>query len=133
MNNTSSSSTSSTPSSAILGFISHKLGTSYQWAQRAISVLYSYQTAEEQEAGDTSLKNGAGFNGTDAFILSSFATQLEKGRNLSPKQLAIAFKKLPKYRKQILASIPSEKLEAVSQQALEWAASQPTKEAKGGE
>ena len=117
----------------ILNFVSHKLATSPKWAERAITVLYGYQTSEEQEAGATKLQNGAGFNGTDAFILSSFANQLEKGRTLSPKQLAIAHKKLPKYRGQIVASISSEKLDALEKHALEWEASQTPKEPKGEE
>ena len=52
----------------------------------------------------------SGFNGTDANILSSFAEQLLKGRTLSAKQLAIAFKKLPKYSRQVIGFIPADKL-----------------------
>ena len=42
----------------------------------------------------------------DANILSSFAQQIEKGRILSEKQMAILFKKMPRYWKQIMPEIP---------------------------
>jgi hypothetical protein len=54
--------------------------------------------------------NGVGFNGTDATILSSFADQINRGRTLSPNAVAIAFKKLPKYSRQVIGFIPAEKL-----------------------
>lgn len=87
-----------------------QLSTNPAWAQRAIVKLWQRQTSDEQMAQQTGHDNGVGFNGTDAFILSSFAEQINKGRTLSVKQLAIAFKKLPKYTKQIISEIPAEKL-----------------------
>ena len=79
-----------------------------KWASRAIVALFEKQTATEQMIEATSEHNGVGFNAIDAEILSSFAKQLIAGRTLSEKQLAIAFKKLPKYAKQ-LAMIAEEK------------------------
>lgn len=87
-----------------------QLSTNPAWAQRAIVKLWERQTADEQSAKTTGHDNGIGFNGTDAFILSSFAEQIKKGRTLSVKQLAIAFKKLPKYTRQIISEIPADKL-----------------------
>ena len=128
MNNTASSSASTESLSArITRFIAHKLGTDAQWASRAITVLYGFQTADEQEAGSTKEHNGAGFNGTDAFILSSFAQQVAKGRTLSAKQLAIAFKKLPKYSRQVVGAIQPEKLDAILIRATDWAVANPPK------
>lgn len=72
--------------------------------------LWQRQTSDEQAAQTTGYDNGIGFNGTDAMILSSFAEQINKGRTLSPKQLTIAFKKLPKYSKQIISEITADKL-----------------------
>ena len=126
MNTTSSSSTESL-TSVLARFVSHKLGTDAQWASRAITVLYGFQTADEQEAGSTKEHNGAGFNGTDAFILSSFAQQVAKGRTLSAKQLAIAFRKLPKYSRQVVGAIQPEKLDAILIRATDWAAANPPK------
>ena len=94
----------------IVTYVKQQLGTNPAWATRAIVKLWQRQTADEQATQSTGQDNGIGFNGTDAFILSSFAEQINKGRTLSPKQLAIAFKKLPKYSKQIISEIPAEKL-----------------------
>lgn len=85
------------------------VGTKQAWAERAIVALFNKQTASEQYTQSTNENNGIGFNGVDAEILSSFAMQIiQYKRSLSPKQLAIAFKKLPKYAKQ-LATIAEEK------------------------
>jgi hypothetical protein len=126
MNNTASASTESL-TSVLARFVAHKLGTDAQWASRAITVLYGFQTADEQEAGSTKEHNGAGFNGTDAFILSSFAQQVAKGRTLSAKQLAIAFRKLPKYQRQVVSAIQPEKLDAILIRATDWAVLNPPK------
>ena len=69
---------------------------------RALLVIYSYQTAHEKACGETIADNGIGFNGVDAEILSSFAEQFNRRGFLSPKQMRIARKKLPKYSGQIL-------------------------------
>ena len=114
-------------SNVLSRFVANKLGTDAQWASRAITILYGFQTADEQEAGSTKEHNGAGFNGTDAFILSSFAQQVAKGRTLSAKQLAIAFKKLPKYSRQVIGAIQPEKLDAILIRATDWAAANPPK------
>lgn len=88
-----------------------KITTSPIWAEHAITKLFEQQTAQEQDMEVTAYKNGRGFNATDAEILSSFAKQIEKkaswthpvpeGQRLSPKQLALAYKRLGKYAKQL--------------------------------
>jgi hypothetical protein len=75
--------------------------------ERAVLVLYQRQTADEQVTSSTSHENGIGFNGTDAFILSSFAEQIQdstypKGRRLSPKQMGVARRKVQKYTRQLI-------------------------------
>ena len=105
-------------SSAVTTYVKNQLSTNPAWAQRAIVKLWQRQTADEQAAQTTGHDNGVGFNGTDAFILSSFAEQINKGRTLSPKQLAIAFRKLPKYSKQIISEIPAEKLVEIEKKAV---------------
>ncbi|NBU04205.1 MAG: hypothetical protein EBT60_07875 [Bacteroidetes bacterium] len=102
---------------AIVTYVKNQLATNPAWATRAIVKLWQRQTADEQATQSTGQDNGIGFNGTDAFILSSFAEQINKGRTLSPKQLAIAFKKLPKYSKQIISEIPAEKLVELEKKA----------------
>lgn len=83
--------------------IKEKVSKDPRWATRALIALYQRQTTDEQASERTIERNGQGFNGIDAEILSSFANQVLAGRTLSQKQLAIAFKKLPKYSKQLLA------------------------------
>ena len=102
----------------IKNLLKNQLATNPAWAIRGLVRIYTLQTAEEQAAQTTSQFNGVGFNGTDAFILSSFAQQVNAGRNLSQKQLAIVFKKLPKYWKQIASFIPEAKLEELKAKAL---------------
>lgn len=99
--------------SITVGTIRAKVKSDRKWAERAIVVLFDYQTADEQSTEITRHVNGVGFNGADAPLLSSFAKQL-KGlptdyhpvggtpRHLSPKQLSCAFNKLPKYAAQLL-------------------------------
>jgi hypothetical protein len=103
---------------AIVTYVKNQLSTNPAWATRAIVKLWQRQTADEQASQSTGHDNGVGFNGTDAFILSSFAEQINKGRTLSPKQLAIAFRKLPKYSKQIISEISDEKLVEIEKKAI---------------
>jgi hypothetical protein len=119
-------------------YAAHMLGKDAQWASRAITLLYSFQTETEQEAQATAIRNGCGFNGTDAFILSSFAEQIAKGRTLSPKQLAIAYKKLPKYAGQVVDAVKPENLDGFLMRVTAWAevnppAPKPSKAKKGEE
>lgn len=77
---------------------------------KAVVLLYRRQTADEQRVGETRHRNGVGFNGTDAQILSSFAKFYMRTGFLTPKQLFIARKKMPKYAGQ-LADIANERRE----------------------
>lgn len=90
-------------------YIQSQLATNPAWAIRALVKIYTLQTADEQANGVTSHNNGVGFNGIDSEILSSFATQVNNGRNLSPKQMAIVFRKMPRYWKQVASFIPEDK------------------------
>ena len=98
--------------------IREKLQTNDKWLVRGILAIYARQTADEKQSEQTSHHNGVGFNGTDANILSSFAKQIlaweatpEAERRyptpLSPKQIALARRKMLKYAGQ-LAKIAEE-------------------------
>jgi hypothetical protein len=78
-----------------------KLATNEKWATRGLLAIFDKQTADEQYVEATTELNGVGFNGVDAEILSSFAKQVLKGWKLSAKQLAILYKKMPKYASQL--------------------------------
>jgi hypothetical protein len=80
--------------------------------ERALTRLYELQTADEKQAQQTKHTNGKGFSALDAEIFSSFAAQINRGRNLSPRQLAICrkpakngFARLTKYYGQIAQMI----------------------------
>lgn len=95
--------------------IRQKLSSDPVWAARAITALYKRQTHDEQVTQDTRHHNDMGFTSADARILSSFAEQIHRGRTLSPKQLAIAYRKLPKYAKQLWEIGQAQAPEKVSQ------------------
>lgn len=67
----------------------------------ALRNLYNEQTEDEKAEGDTKHNNGVGFNGADAKIMSSFAEFLKRTGFLTPKQKAVARRKLVKYNKQL--------------------------------
>ena len=68
---------------------------------RSLMQMYSLQDDDEQIYKETTKRNGVGFNGIDAKLLSSFAEFYETYHYLSNKQIAIARKKLVKYSGQI--------------------------------
>jgi hypothetical protein len=86
--------------------------------ERALVVLFDRQTADEQASDVTSHQNGIGFSGLDAEIFSSFAKQIQQGRTLSPKQLAIA-RKADKNGNQRIARYWRQLLEAIEAKAEE--------------
>lgn len=85
-----------------IAFLKEKLASNPNWAKKGCQRIYEYQTAAEQTIGETRDDNGVGFSGADGYILSSFAEQLNAGTFAgSPKQMAILFRKMPKYAKQL--------------------------------
>jgi len=94
-------------------FVKEKLATDPIWAQKALLKIFEFQTLEEQKSKDTIYHNGVGFNGTDGEILSSFALQFQKKKYLSEKQMAIVFKKMPKYWMQVVKISNEEKLHSL--------------------
>ena len=67
----------------------------------ALKKLYACQTADEQNSGETTYANGAGFNAIDAEFLTSCSQFLLKNGFLTDKQKVIVRKKLVKYNKQL--------------------------------
>ncbi len=84
-----------------IALLREKLGTNEAWAIKGLTVIFDYQTADEQNAERTMDHNGVGFTGVDGEILSSFAKQIRAGRTMSEKQMNIIYKKMPKYAKQL--------------------------------
>lgn len=77
------------------------INTNNTMVARSVVKLYDYQTADEQATMDTTHRNGCGFNGIDAPLLSSFAVFYTERGFLSPRQTEIARKKLRKYVAQL--------------------------------
>ena len=84
-----------------IAYIREALGTDPKWAVRGLLRIYQNQTEDEKRVEETNHENGIGFTGADANILTSFAKQVGYGRTMSPKQMALLFKKMPKYAKQL--------------------------------
>jgi len=77
------------------------LASNPQWAIKGLIRIYENQTDDEQANGITSHDNGIGFNGVDSELLSSFAEHINRGRTMSPKQMDLILKKMPKYARQL--------------------------------
>jgi hypothetical protein len=82
-------------------YLRYMLGVNKKWALKALIKIYNNQTADEIHSQETSEYNGIGFTGVDGKILTSFSKQYIKRDFLTPKQMDILMKKMPKYWKQI--------------------------------
>ena len=82
--------------------------------ERGVVVVYRNQTADEQSQQVTSHRNGMGFTGADAEIMSSFAQRILAGRPLTEKQLVLARKRVLKYWRQMQRAISDPQPEAVA-------------------
>ena len=69
----------------------------------AMRKLYECQTADEKADGTATHRNGAGFNGVDAGIMSSMCEFLNRTGFLTARQKIIARRKLVKYTRQLTA------------------------------
>jgi hypothetical protein len=95
----------------ITAYVRQQLSTNPVWAVKAlIRIFQENQTQDEQVIEATKEDNGIGFTGTDGQILSSFAKQQLARGTLSPKQMVIVFKKMPKYHRQVIAMSNTEQL-----------------------
>ncbi len=85
-----------------LNTLQNKLATDTRWAQRALLAIFRNQTADEQRAANVTHHNCMGFRCMDSIILTSFANQLQQRGSLSPKQMSIVHKLMPKYARQLM-------------------------------
>jgi hypothetical protein len=79
-----------------------KLATDIRWAQRALLAIFRNQTADEQVSANVTHYNNMGFRCMDSEILTSFANQLQQRGTLSPKQMTIVHRLMPKYARQLM-------------------------------
>lgn len=101
----------------LVAVLKQQLATRPQQAINGLMRVFANQTADEQQEGSVRVHNGVGFVPTDATILSSFAQQYQKKGSLSEKQMAILYKKMPKYARQLIdGSIASGKIYKVGRE-----------------
>ena len=89
-----------TSKAQLVSMLKTQLATRPQQAIKGLMRIYSNQTESEQSSGIVISNNGIGF--VDSEILTSFAKQFEERGSLSEKQLAILYKKMPKYAGQLI-------------------------------
>jgi len=82
--------------------LQNKLRTDIRWAQRALLAIFRNQTADEQRSANVTHHNCMGFRCMDSEILTSFANQLQQRGSLSPKQMSVVHKLMPKYARQLM-------------------------------
>lgn len=99
-------------------FVKDMLNSDERWMLAGLTKIYEYQTVSEKTCGATYEENGVGFSGCDGEILSSFAKQYKKIGWLSTKQKQIAFKRVPKYWKQIISLSDENKLKELVTKSL---------------
>jgi hypothetical protein len=90
----------------------HRLASNDRWALRALMRIYQNQTADEQCRETTIERNGIGFTGPDAEILTSFARQYQRRGGLSERQMIILRRRIQAYARQILQCSETARLKA---------------------
>ena len=89
-----------------------RLASNDRWALRALLRIYQNQTADEQNSESPIERNGIGFTGPDAEILTSFARQYQRRGCLSDRQMIILRRRIPAYARQIVQGSDTTRLEA---------------------
>jgi len=92
-------------------FVKKQLSTDKTWATQALLKIFEFQTEIEKMQETTRENNHVGFSGVDGEILTSFAKQYISHGFLSPKQMTLLYKKMPKYWMQIIKVSNPDKLE----------------------
>ena len=91
-----------TSKAQLISMLKTQLATRPQQAIKGLMRIYANQTESEQSSDIVISNNGIGFVHVDSEILTSFAKQYEERGSLSEKQLAILYKKMPKYAGQLI-------------------------------
>lgn len=88
----------------LLQGLRYQISHNTEKARRALLLIYSKQTACEQNSGQTLEYNCEGFTTLDAEILTNIAIFYKNHNFLTPRQDQIVKRLIPKYAGQILAS-----------------------------
>lgn len=93
-------------------FLLAKLSSDGRYAERALLLLYGYQTSTEKQVNESNCKNHVGFTQWDAQILSRLAKFFLRTGFLTAGQQRIIFNRIPKYWRQILGACNLNKLKS---------------------
>ena len=85
-----------------INYLKTKLSTDAKWAQRGLLAIFANQTNSEQVQAVVREHNNMGFRACDARVLTSLATQLRTRGFLTTNQIALLFRKMPVYARQLL-------------------------------
>lgn len=92
-----------TSRAALVNAMRAQISGSDKQALKALLRIHAEQTKAEQFDKATNCYNGVGFTKADARILSSMADWAKTHGGLTPKQLAVVKRKIPKYAGQLVA------------------------------
>lgn len=81
--------------------IKNLLKTDDLFVIRSLLKLYSYQTYEEKQSGETKMDNGVGFNGADANRLSKVSRDTLRTYTIGVGMVNFVRSKIMKYAKQL--------------------------------
>lgn len=81
--------------------IKNLLKTDDLFVIRSLLKLYSYQTHEEKQSGETKMDNGVGFNGADANRLSTISRNTLRTYIIGVGMVNFVRSKIMKYAKQL--------------------------------
>jgi hypothetical protein len=81
--------------------IKQMLATRPTAVSRGIVAIWKLQTNSEQNAGHTHESNGVGYSGAHAEFMTSLADWINKGKTLTPKQLASGRRIILRYAGQL--------------------------------
>lgn len=87
---------------SLIKALKEQLATNEKRAIEGLLKIYSFQTNEEKCEGYTKEFNCMGFSSIDSDILSSFAEQYTTKGWLSPKQMNVVKKHMPRYASQLI-------------------------------
>lgn len=94
----------------LVSLFKERLAIEDGWAVRGVLRIYEMQEGLERTTRATLIRNGVGFTGYDATILSSIAEQAHKHGSLTRPQINVLHKLMPKYAKQLLAVSSKDKV-----------------------
>ena len=89
-----------------------KVQSDSRWTERAVLAIFERQTEDEKQNDATLKRNGVGFSGSDAHLMSYYAKWLLAKKHLTGKHLERAQKIASKYAGQLAQIAMSRRTQA---------------------